>query len=153
MISTRVVKLIHENADVPGSRVIGAIVQRTSNDGSASGKYIEIRANIVVMATGGFQGSNELRSRFIGSGAENMFVRSNVGSVGDGLRLATESGATTSTGLSTYYGHLLASPVKREEVTPQDYLLLAQYRKAGAIIASSKAARSGESLLTDWLQF
>lgn len=129
MTNTRVVKLIHENANVPGSRVIGAIVQRTSANGSTNGKYIEVRAKVVVMATGGFQGSNELRSRFIGPGAEDMFVRSNVGSVGDGLRLAAEAGATTSTGLSTYYGHLLASPVKREDVTPQDFLLLAQYRR------------------------
>jgi succinate dehydrogenase/fumarate reductase flavoprotein subunit len=136
LVNTRVVKLLQEDPEVPGSPVIGAIVQRMSPDGS-SGKYLEVRAKVVVLATGGFQGSKELRARFIGSGADNMFVRSNVGSVGDGLRLATAVGAATSAGLSTYYGHLMASPVRREDVTPEEFLPLAQYRKCTSLPRST----------------
>jgi hypothetical protein len=31
--------------------------------------------------------------------------------------------------MGTYYGHLLAAPVRVEAVTPQDFLPLAQYRQ------------------------
>lgn len=81
------------------------------------------------MATGGFQGSPEMRARYIGPGADNLFVRSNSGSVGDGLKLASSVGAGTSSGLSTYYGHLMAAPLKREDITPKEFLAMAQYRE------------------------
>lgn len=84
---------------------------------------------MVIAATGGFQGSPELRARYIGPGADNLFVRSNSGSVGDGLRLASLAGAGTSSGLATYYGHLMAAPLRREDITPKEYLALAQYRE------------------------
>lgn len=105
----------------------------TPSDGSASlppssRVLCEVKAKIVVLATGGFQGSPALTSQYLGPGADNIFVRSNRGSVGDGLKLATEVGAGTSRGMSTYYGHLLASPLRREDVDPKDYLPLAQYR-------------------------
>jgi len=30
--------------------------------------------------------------------------------------------------MNTYYGHLLAAPLRSEEVNPKEYLSLAQYR-------------------------
>lgn len=33
-------------------------------------------------------------------------------------------------GMNTYYGHLLAAPLRAENVDPKDYLPLAQYRKS-----------------------
>lgn len=101
----------------------GAIVRRGRD------RYIQVNAKIVVLATGGFQGNNQLRSQHLGLGADNLFVRSNAGSVGDGLQLANAIGATTSRGMNTYYGHLLAAPVQAERVDPKDFLALAQYRE------------------------
>jgi succinate dehydrogenase/fumarate reductase flavoprotein subunit len=92
-------------------------------------KYYEIKAKVVVLATGGFQGSPQMTATYLGHGGDNIFVRSNPGSVGDGLSLASRSGAVTTRGMNTYYGHLLAAPVRAQDVKPKDYLPLAQYRK------------------------
>lgn len=120
---TSVVKLIQAEPYVRKSRITGAIVQCGADD------YKQINARLVVLATGGWQGSNELRSRHIGLGADNIFVRSNVGSVGDGLELGTSAGAGTSRGMSSYYGHLLPAPLREEDVSPEEFLALAQYRE------------------------
>lgn len=125
--NTSVVKLVQEQPGVPGSRVVGAIIRRTSPGATES--YYEVRAKVVVMATGGFQGSSQMTATYLGEGADNMFVRSNPGSVGDGLGLASRAGAGTSRGMNTYYGHLLAAPVRAQNVDPRDYLPLAQYRE------------------------
>lgn len=128
LTSTKVVKLLQEGNDVAGSRVIGAVLQRMSPSASQS-EYATVKAKVVVLSTGGFQGSPQLRAQFLGPGGDNLFVRSNSGSVGDGLRLATNVGAETSRGMATYYGHLMAAPLRQQDIAPQDYLPLAQYRK------------------------
>ena len=117
------VKLLQEAPGVPGSRVIGAVIRL------ADGAHYEVRAKRVVLATGGFQGNPRLLSMHMGQHADDMFVRSNKGSVGDGLTLGTQVGAGSSRGMSTFYGHLLAAPLQAEKVDPRDYLPLAQYRK------------------------
>lgn len=91
--------------------------------------YYKVQAKQVVLAMGGFQGNAGLTSTHLGQGGDNIFVRSNKGSVGYGLTLATAVGAGTSRGMNTYYGHLLAAPLREEDVDPQDFLSLAQYRE------------------------
>lgn len=130
LLNTQVVKLLQEWPGVAGSRVIGAILRCAPSSISGSPTHIEVRAKNVVMATGGFQGSPDLTSRHIGLGGDNIFVRSNIGSVGDGLTAASNIGAATSRGMSTFYGHLLAAPLLREDVDPKNFLPLAQYRKS-----------------------
>lgn len=125
--NTSVVKLVQEQPGVFGSRITGAIVHREI-PGSPS-KYFEVKSKVVVMATGGFQGSPQLTASYLGQGGDNIFVRSNPGSVGDGLSLASRVGAGTSRGMNTYYGHLLAAPARAQDVNPKDYLPLAQYRE------------------------
>lgn len=107
---------------------MGAVICRDFAEGKEP-QYFEVKAKVVVLATGGFQGSPSLTSRYLGQGGDNIFVRSNPGSVGDGLKLASSVGAETSRGMNTYYGHLLAAPLRAEEVDPKDFLPLAQYRK------------------------
>lgn len=121
------VKLTQENPGVPGSRVNGAIICEQKPGGPTV--YYQVKAKLVVLATGGFQGSPSMTAKYLGQGGDNIFVRSNRGSVGDGLNLAIAAGAGTSRGLNTFYGHLLAAPVRAEDVSPQDYLPLAQYRR------------------------
>lgn len=130
MVSTKVIKLLQDTDGATGSRITGAILQRISSNAAQPLEYIKVTAKLVVMSTGGFQGSPGLRAQFLGPGGDNIFVRSNSGSVGDGLKLALSAGAETSRGLATYYGHLMAAPLRKEDIAPQDYLPLAQYRKS-----------------------
>lgn len=126
MTNTSVVNLVQGHAGVPGSRIKGAIIRQDISDSSAV--YCNVIAKVAVLATGGFQGSSGMRAMYLGEGSDNIFLRSNPGSVADGLRLATEVGACTSRDTNTYYGHLLPAPLQAEDVSPKDFLPLAQYR-------------------------
>src|SRR5260370_26291533 len=99
-------------------RVCGAAIE-------TAGRRRELRADAVLLATGGFQGDPELLTTFIGAGADAMLVRSNRGSVGDGFRLAHEVGASASRCLDGFYGHLVPSPLA--QLRQDQYLQLTQY--------------------------
>ncbi|KAL3460070.1 FAD binding domain-containing protein [Aspergillus heterothallicus] len=147
---TAVIKLVQELPGVPGSRITGAIVRR----GTSS--YTEITARTVVLATGGFQGSSSLTGQYLGFGADNIFVRSNKGSVGDGLTLAVRAGAATSRGMNTYYGHLMAAPVDADRVNPSDYLALAQYQSKYCLLLNEAGRRfadetTGDEIINQYL--
>ncbi|KNG84807.1 extracellular 3-ketosteroid 1-dehydrogenase [Aspergillus nomiae NRRL 13137] len=146
--NTAVVKLLQEQPGVPGSRIVGAIIRRGTVDG-ASTVYYEVKAQHVVLATGGFQGNAELTSMHLGQGGDNIFVRSNRGSVGDGLTLATAVGAGTSRGMNTYYGHLLAAPLRAEEVDPKDFLPLAQYQSKYCLLINESGRRFADETTGD----
>jgi hypothetical protein len=57
----------------------------------------------LVLATGGFQGSAELVTRYISPSAP-LRLRANPWSAGDGLRFGVERGATLSAGMDEFYG-------------------------------------------------
>ncbi|KAJ5263222.1 hypothetical protein N7478_010827 [Penicillium angulare] len=145
--NTSVVKLIQEEPGVSGSRITGAIVHRQI-PGSPS-KYYEVKSKVVVMATGGFQGSPQMTASYLGQGGDNIFVRSNPGSVGDGLSLASRVGAGTSRGMNTYYGHLLAAPVRAQDVNPKDYLPLAQYQSKFCLLLNEAGRRFADETTGD----
>jgi succinate dehydrogenase/fumarate reductase flavoprotein subunit len=100
---------------------------------------VEIAARAVLLATGGFQGDGELVSRLIGPGAERMPVRSNPGSVGDGLRLGQAAGASLSGAVDSFYGHLI--PDRLERFEPADFLPLTQYHSAHSILVNLRGRR------------
>jgi succinate dehydrogenase/fumarate reductase flavoprotein subunit len=87
---------------------------------------VEVRATWTLLATGGFQGDPELRRQYIGPGAENILLRANPHSTGDGLRLGLEVGAALSTHMDGYYGHTIATPRNRP-FSEKDYLPLSQF--------------------------
>jgi hypothetical protein len=95
-------------------------------------------ARATVLATGGFQGDPELKQRFIGGGADDIAVRSNPRSVGDGFRLGSAAGAAASRHLSGFYGHTLPSPVP---VTPEVFLRLTLYFSAYGVIVKRLGRR------------
>jgi hypothetical protein len=70
-----------------------------------------------------------LVSGCLGQGSVNISVRSERGSLGDGLKLAFEVGTKTNRGMNSYYGHLLAAPLLFEDVSPRDCTPLAQFRE------------------------
>ncbi|KAJ5414124.1 hypothetical protein N7509_000751 [Penicillium cosmopolitanum] len=140
--STTVVKLLQECPGVSGSRIKGAIVRR-------EGSHCQVTAKTVVIATGGFQGSSSLTAQYLGQGADNIFVRSNKGSVGDGLNLAVGVGAATSRGMNTYYGHLMAAPLRADQVDPKDYLPLAQYQSKYCLLLNQAGRRFADETTGD----
>jgi succinate dehydrogenase/fumarate reductase flavoprotein subunit len=129
----------------------GAVLTRTAvrelvvdADGAVRGAVltrgdVEVDARAVLLATGGFQGDGELVGRLIGPGAERMPVRSNPGSVGDGMRLGRAAGASLSRSLSGFYGHLIPDRLDRFDVA--DYLPLTQYHSNRSILVNVHGRR------------
>ncbi|MGD9541038.1 MAG: FAD-dependent oxidoreductase [Parvularculaceae bacterium] len=108
----RVERLLFENDEV-----VGAVV--TDRDGTTT-----VRAKNTIVATGGFQGSPELRRRHLGENAKDMLLRANPFSVGDGLNLARSVGGAETEIMDYFYGHVIPFPLNHE-FRAQDYLRLA----------------------------
>lgn len=105
-----------------------------------------VSAKGVVLATGGYQGDTELRQQFIGNGADDIAVRSNPNSVGDGFRLGKSVGAAASRHLSGFYGHTLPSPAP---VTKEVFLRLTLYFSAYGIAVNREGKRFTDESLGD----
>ncbi|KAJ3547354.1 hypothetical protein NM208_g1562 [Fusarium decemcellulare] len=132
---TSVVSLKQEIPGLAGSRITGAILREQD------GTLVQCSAKAVIIATGGFQGSPQLVEQHIGQGADNIFTRSNPYSTGDGLKLGMQAGAGTSRGLSTFYGHLLPSPLQRRDVDPSHFIHLAQFQSGYSIFVNRDGRR------------
>ncbi|MDE2868393.1 MAG: FAD-binding protein [Chloroflexota bacterium] len=74
------------------------------------GRTVEISAGAVVLATGGFQASPDLRARYFGRWAHHVIVRGNIYSTGDGFLAALEAGAGTAGPFGRFYGHMIPAP-------------------------------------------
>ncbi|KAH7131223.1 FAD binding domain-containing protein [Dactylonectria macrodidyma] len=143
MTKTSALRLTQESPDIPGSRVTGAILRKSD------GSLVHCSARAVLIATGGFQGSPKLVSEHIGLGADNIFVRSNPYSTGDGFKLGSQAGAGTSRGLSTFYGHLLPSPLQRRDVDPSHFIHLAQFQSGYSVLVNRNGLRFCDETLGD----
>ncbi len=80
---TRAVRLLHDGFAVHG------VVARGPE------RMEEIRADAVVIASGGFQADPEQRARYLGPGWELARVRGSRFNTGDGIRMALEVGAAS----------------------------------------------------------
>lgn len=107
---------------------------------------VVVRAAAVVLATGGFQGDPELKQRLIGGGVDDIAVRSNPHSVGDGFRLGTCAGGAASRHLSAFYGHTLPSPLP---VSSEVFLRLTLYFSAYGVIVNRLGRRFTDESLGD----
>lgn len=139
------IHLVHD-----GRRVTGVI---TREDGD---RLVRYDAAAVVLTTGGFQGARDELTRHIGPNADRLLLRSNPGSVGDGLRLARAAGAGGTTAMSTFYGHLLPYPLERFE--PEDYLPYSQYYSGATVLVNLRGERfadetDGDELLNQAVTF
>ncbi len=74
------------------------------------GRTVEVSAGAVVLATGGFQASPDLRARYFGRWAHHVIVRGNAYSTGDGFLAALEAGAGTAGPFGRFYGHMIPAP-------------------------------------------
>lgn len=123
-----------------GGRVIG--VAASTADG-----LVEYRAPSVVLATGGFGRDPELLTRYIGSNADSLLMRSHVGNVGDGLRLARAAGAGGSRSMASYYGHLVPWPLSAFE--SEHYLPYSQYYSDSTVLVNLRGERFVDETLGD----
>lgn len=142
LTSTPVVGLLQDDA-APGQGVHGVTVRQPS------GRLLDIEAGAVVIATGGFQGDPEALTRYMGPNADRLLFRSNPGSVGDGLRLGRQAGAGSSTGMSTFYGHLLPWPVHL--FTAEQFLPYSQYYSGHTVLVNLRGERFTDETLGDEL--
>lgn len=121
-----------------GRGVRGVVLADLGETPGAEGLH-EVEAGAVVLATGGFQGDPELVSRFLGPGADDMLVRANRGSVGDGFRMGLAAGAGASRGLGAFYGHLLPVPIA--DYGERHYLPLTQYHSNRCLLVNRLGRR------------
>lgn len=78
---TRAVELLFDGVTVTGVKV------------RVGDELHDIRANAVIIASGGFQANPEMRTRYLGPGWELAKVRGSRFSTGDGIRMALKIGA------------------------------------------------------------
>ena len=83
-----------------GGRVTGIVAHK-------HGEVLDIGADAVVIADGGFPGNADLFREYIGSRPDRVLMRHAGTAIGDGLKMAAEAGAAL-VGLDRFYGHLLS---------------------------------------------
>ncbi len=113
-------------------RVTGALTRHADGE-------VEVGAGAILLATGGFQGSPDLRAELIHPAARNMILRSNTSSAGDGLRLGVAAGGAYAGPNPGFYGHLLACPVKA--ATASDFVVFTQYHSDHSLLLNREGRR------------
>ena len=98
----------------------------------------EVPADPTILATGGFQGDRELVRRYITPEADELVLRANPWSSGDGLRLALDRGAEVSDGLDEFYGRNMAAA---PSIDPEDFVRLAQVYARHAAVENARGER------------
>jgi succinate dehydrogenase/fumarate reductase flavoprotein subunit len=93
---TRVVKLLAKRGKVLGIEAM-----------DSSGKRFEVTGGATVLATGGFQASREILSKFIGRHADGCKLMGSANASGDGLKMALAVGAKT-VNMKYLHGHMVS---------------------------------------------
>lgn len=91
----------------------------------------------LVLATGGFQGSRELVSRFVAPGGD-LLLRANPWSAGDGLAFGVARGGAMTAGMDEFYGRAMPAPPAR--IAEEDYVRLAQLYGSHALVLDEEGA-------------
>lgn len=115
-----------------GGAVIGARTQH--RDGA-----IEVRARHTLLATGGYQGSPELRERYIHPHARDMRLRANPVSIGRGLELGQSAGGDVPAVNPYFYGHLVSE--SQEWGLERHFTGLSQYHSDQALLINEQGLR------------
>jgi succinate dehydrogenase/fumarate reductase flavoprotein subunit len=118
----------------------------TNDDGDITGLVaehvdgrIEIACKAIILATGGYQASPELRALYIHPSARNMPLRGNPHSQGDALRLAQSVGGAHAGPNQGFYGHLIAYPVEMK--TEYQFVAFSQYHSENAVLLNRQGRR------------
>lgn len=155
-VSAGVLPLTRALAEAGGHLVCSCAIHSLTCDdrGRVSGVTVShqdgtraIRAQAVVLATGGFQGNLEMMTRYISRDADRFVLRAAPTSVGDGLRLALAAGAAASSGLASFYGHLMPAPPA--EIEPGAFRRLSQFYSPHTIAINRHGRRFADEALGD----
>lgn len=123
-----------------GGAVIGA---RTHHRDGA----IEVRALHTLLATGGYQGSPELRQHYIHPHARDMRLRANPVSIGRGIELGQSVGGEVSAINPFFYGHLVSA--SDEWGLERHFTGLSQYHSDQSLLINEQGARFCDETVGD----
>jgi len=98
-----------------------------------------IATGALILATGGFQGNQELLSRYIVRDPTNLALRASPWSTGDGLIAATLIGAACSPGLDKFYGHAMCELPPRN--VPVDFRAMSQFYGPASVALNLEGRR------------
>ena len=136
VLGTDTLELVRDEAGT----VIGARTSHADGD-------VTVRARSTILATGGFQGSPEMRARYIHPNAEGILLRSQPVSDGRGLRLGASVGGEVAGTNRGFYGHLVSeSPDWGQE---RLYTRLSQYHSDHTILLNEQGRRFCDETLGD----
>lgn len=113
----------------------------------SAGRPLEVHAESTILATGGFQGNERLVEEYITSTPENLWLRSNPWSTGDGLEAGLDVGAKTTIGMGTFYGHNMAAPPA--EIKPTQFREASQYYGPLAIAIDANGERYADESVSE----
>jgi len=138
-----------------GTLASGARVTAIERDGEGDVAVVaetadgqrRVRAEAVVLCTGGFQADRALVAEHIGADPAGLVVRASPHSTGDGLRMALAAGGRLSDGMSAFYGHLMPAPPAR--VTPDRILPLTQYYSIFGVLLNREGRRFVDESVAD----
>ena len=98
-----------------------------------------LATDALILATGGFQGNQELLARYIVRDPTHLALRASPWSTGDGLIAATLIGAACSPGLDKFYGHALCVLPPSED--PVDFRALSQFYGPASVALNLEGRR------------
>ena len=107
----------------------------------------ELEGRSVILATGGFQGSAELRAKHFGAESDRMIVRTVPQNTGGGLRSALEAGARPVGPFDRFYGHFLPAPPA--EVGMHNFLAVKPDFSEYTVLVNLKGERFDDEYLGD----
>ncbi len=115
---TLLMETVAQHVITDGSDTVIGLQCRDNNTREA----INIKANAVVLATGGFQADEELRTRYYGPDASMATIHACPYCTGSGLKMALELGASMQGSLNTFSGTLApAWPAVNRMCDPATY--------------------------------
>ena len=121
-------------------KVSGVTVRTPENE-------VTIESSALVVATGGFQGSAELRARYMGRWSDRIIVCGVPENTGDGFEAAVALGAQTSGPFSRFYGHYLPAPPAK--VGLHNYVLVKPDFSEYAVTVNLLGERFADEFLGD----
>lgn len=108
---------------------------------------IEIDSESVILCTGGFGGNEQLIERYVAEHADDVFLRADPWSTGDGFLAAAEIGGKTTDGLSKFDGHSMVAPPAT--FPPQEYIEATQYYGPRSIALDQNGNRFVDESLSE----
>lgn len=134
--NTETEELIIENGAVLGARCRDI----------ESGERVIVRAKATVLATGGFQASEEARRRYLPN-STRLILRGNPNNTGGGIKFGISAGGSLSEPMGGFYGHLL--PYPGDEFKPSDFARLSFYESEFGVLIDKSGERFCDKSLGD----